>query len=132
MTQEITSLGFSAAALTVNVRTHSSVQALFQQVLSSYGRVDVLVYNSGAIWWESLANSPMKRFQLLQQVNVEGLYACIQEMLPVLARQRSGRIVVVCPPIYSRFFRGKTAYAVGKVGMSVMVKGACVDLEGAG
>jgi len=37
--------------------------------------------------------------------------------------------VVVCPPIYSRFFRGKTAYAVGKVGMSVMVKGLAMDWE---
>ena len=31
--------------------------------------------------------------------------------------------MVVCPPIYERFFRGKTAYAMGKVGMSVLVKG---------
>lgn len=35
--------------------------------------------------------------------------------------------MVVCPPIYSRFFRGKTAYAMGKVGMSVLVKGLAMD-----
>ncbi len=60
----------------------------------------------------------MKRFQLMQRVNVEGLYGAVQEALPHLKRNgASGRIVVVCPPIYSRFFRGKTAYAMGKVGM---------------
>lgn len=66
----------------------------------------------------------MKRFQLMQKVNAEGLYGCVQACLPYFAENGwQGRIVVVCPPIYERFFRGKTAYAMGKVGMSVLVKG---------
>ena len=66
----------------------------------------------------------MKRFQLMQKVNAEGLYGCVQACLPhFVANGWQGRIVVVCPPIYERFFRGKTAYAMGKVGMSVLVKG---------
>lgn len=77
----------------------------------------------------------MKRFQLMQRVNVEGLYGAVQEALPHLKEEgasgteggRRRRIIVVCPPIYSRFFRGKTAYAVGKVGMSVLVKGLGMD-----
>jgi len=72
----------------------------------------------------------MKRFQLMQRVNVEGLYGAVQECLPYLQKApQGGRIVVVCPPIYSRFFRGKTAYAIGKVGMSVLVKGLGMDFE---
>jgi NAD(P)-dependent dehydrogenase (short-subunit alcohol dehydrogenase family) len=71
----------------------------------------------------------MKRFQLMQRVNVEGLYGAVQAALPHLKREGAGRIVVVCPPIYSRFFRGKTAYAMGKVGMSVLVKGLAMDFE---
>ncbi|KAL2019692.1 hypothetical protein VTK56DRAFT_9311 [Thermocarpiscus australiensis] len=69
----------------------------------------------------------MKRFQLMQRVNVEGLYGTVQEALPHLKREGKGRIIVVSPPIYSRFFRGKTAYAIGKVGMSVLTKGLAVD-----
>lgn len=45
---------------------------------------------------------------------------------------RNARIIVVSPPIYSRFFRGKTAYAMGKVGMSVLTKGLAMDFERAG
>jgi len=72
----------------------------------------------------------MKRFQLMQRVNVEGLYGAVQEALPhIKAAPEGGRIVVVCPPIYSRFFRGKTAYAMGKVGMIVLVKGLRMDFE---
>lgn len=70
----------------------------------------------------------MKRFQLMQQVNVEGLYGVIQAALPHFKKNGwTGRIVVVSPPIYSRFFRGKTAYSMGKVGMSVLTMGLAMD-----
>lgn len=66
----------------------------------------------------------------MQQVNIEGLYATIQASFPHFKAQNwNGRIVVVSPPIYSRFFRGKTAYAIGKVGMSILVKGLAMDWE---
>jgi NAD(P)-dependent dehydrogenase (short-subunit alcohol dehydrogenase family) len=71
----------------------------------------------------------MKRFQLMQRVNVEGLYGTVQAALPHLKREKKGRIVIVSPPIYSRFFRGKTAYAMGKIGMSVLTKGLAMDFE---
>lgn len=72
----------------------------------------------------------MRRFQLMQRVNPEGLYGAVQAALPHLKRsRRGGRIIVISPPIYSRFFRGKTAYAMGKVGMSVLTKGLAMDFE---
>ena len=88
-----------------------------------------MIYNSGAIYWSALGTTPTSRFRLLQQVNPEGLYITLQAIIPAFKKQGIGRVVVVCPPIYSRFFRGKTAYAVGKVGMSVMVKGLAMDWE---
>lgn len=93
-----------------------------------YGSLDVLIYNPGAIWWASVEKTPLKRFQLMQSVNVEGLYATVHAALPQFERQGwKGRIIVVSPPIYSRFFRGKTAYAMGKVAMSVLTKGLAMD-----
>ncbi|KND95264.1 Hydroxysteroid dehydrogenase-like protein 2 [Tolypocladium ophioglossoides CBS 100239] len=64
----------------------------------------------------------------MQRVNLEGLYAVVLAALPHLQRAPGGRVVVVSPPIYSRFFRGKTAYAMGKVAMSILTKGLAMDL----
>ncbi|KAF5639841.1 reductase [Fusarium sp. NRRL 52700] len=119
--REITSAGGDATAFQVDVRYPESIDAL------TYGRLDVLIYNSGAIFWAPVSSTPVKRFQLMQRVNPEGLYATVQAVLPHISS--SGRIVVVSPPIYSRFFRGKTAYAMGKVGMSVLTKGLAMDFE---
>ncbi|KAJ4198166.1 hypothetical protein NW767_007301 [Fusarium falciforme] len=125
--REITEAGGQATAVQVDVRSPESVDALVSKTLSTYGRLDVLIYNSGAIFWAPVASTPVKRFQLMQRVNPEGLYATVQAALPHLPS--TGRIVVVSPPIYSRFFRGKTAYAMGKVGMSVLTKGLAMDFE---
>ncbi|KAL6403981.1 Hydroxysteroid dehydrogenase-like protein 2 [Ilyonectria robusta] len=125
--REIASTGGDATAVQVDVRSPESIQALVSKTLSTYGRIDVLVYNSGAIFWASVPSTPLKRFQLMQRVNPEGLYATVEATLPHM--RPSGRIIVVSPPIYSRFFRGKTAYAMGKVGMSVLTKGLAMDFE---
>ncbi|KAF4461554.1 reductase [Fusarium albosuccineum] len=125
--REITTAGGHATAVQVDVRSPESIDNLISKTLSVYGRLDVLVYNSGAIFWAPVSSTPVKRFQLMQRVNPEGLYATIQAALPHLPS--TGRIVVVSPPIYSRFFRGKTAYAMGKVAMSVLTKGLAMDFE---
>ncbi|KAM4060243.1 short chain dehydrogenase [Hirsutella rhossiliensis] len=109
--REIASAGGDATAIPVDVRSEQSVADLVAKTISTYHRLDVLIYNPGAIFWASVADTPLRRFQLMQHVNPEGLYAVVQAALPHLGR-RGGRIVVVSPPIYSRFFRGKTAYAM--------------------
>ncbi|CAG8122302.1 unnamed protein product [Penicillium nalgiovense] len=139
--REIREAGGHAATVAVDVRDAAQIQHSVEETVRVFGKLDVLVYNSGAIWWSSVENTPLKRFKLMQQVNPEGLYATIQAALPFFGKGGwKGRIIVVSPPIYSRFFRGKTAYAmvclticaddalyVGKVGMSVLVKGLAMD-----
>lgn len=126
--REIRESGGEASALPVDVRDVAQVENLVHETVRIYGKLDVLVYNSGAIWWSSVEKTPVKRFQLMQKINPEGLYACVQAALPVFGKNGwKGRVIVVSPPIYSRFFRGKTAYAMGKVGMSVLTKGLAMD-----
>lgn len=128
--REIREAGGEATAITVDTRDFASIQGMVDDTIAKYGRLDVVVYNSGAIWWASVENTPMKRFQLMQRVNVEGLYGTVQAALPHFGNNNwKGRIIVVSPPIYSRFFRGKTAYAIGKVGMSILTKGLAMDFE---
>ncbi|KAL2357149.1 short chain dehydrogenase [Cryomyces antarcticus] len=128
--REIREAGGDATAVPVDTRDPESVRRMVARTVELYGRLDVVIYNSGAIWWSSVEGTPMKRFQLMQRVNPEGLYATVQAALPVFAQNKwKGRIIVVSPPIYSRFIRGKTAYAMGKIAMSVLTKGLAMDFE---
>jgi NAD(P)-dependent dehydrogenase (short-subunit alcohol dehydrogenase family) len=145
--REINEAGGEATPIRVDTRDYASISALVRSTLSTYGRLDILVYNSGAIWWAPVSKTPMSRFQLMQRVNIEGLYGVIQACLPHFQQrsqqqegdnnnnksgakeQHRGRIIIVSPPIYSRFFRGKTAYAIGKIGMSVLTMGLAMDFS---
>lgn len=112
--REIRESGGHATAVQVDTRDPEAVTRVVDETVRLYGKLDVLVYNSGAIWWSSVEKTSMKRFKLMQQVNPEGLYASVQAVLPHFEKNGwKGRIIVVSPPIYSRFFKGKTAYAMG-------------------
>ncbi|KAI7359324.1 short chain dehydrogenase [Hortaea werneckii] len=100
--REITEAGGEALAIQLDVRDFGDIQSMVDQTAKKYGRIDVLVYNSGAIWWSSVEKTPMKRFQLMQRINPEGFYG---------------------------FLKGKTAYAMGKWAMSALTMGLSVDFE---
>lgn len=96
MEREIRESGGTATAVAVDTRSYESVQAMVAETIRVYGRLDVMVYNSGAIWWASVENTDMKRFQLMQKINPEGLYGTIQAALPHFkANGWKGRIIVV-------------------------------------
>jgi NAD(P)-dependent dehydrogenase (short-subunit alcohol dehydrogenase family) len=70
--REIREAGGDALALAVDVRDFASITELVDETVRLLGSLDVLVYNSGAIWWASVEDTSMKRFQLMQRVNPEG------------------------------------------------------------
>ncbi|KAJ3396486.1 hypothetical protein HDU92_002898 [Lobulomyces angularis] len=129
LTKEIINNGGSAFYHCCNVMEAQAVNDLINFTIKVFGSIDVVIYNSGAIFHGNLSDTSIKKFQLLQKVNVEGLYFTINFTLPIFKKQKCGRLIVISPPIYSRFFRGKCAYAVGKVGMSVLVSGLAMELE---
>lgn len=70
--REINEAGGHALALQVDVRDPDQINDLVNEVVKRLGKVDVVVYNSGAIWWSAVETTPFKRFRLMQQINPEG------------------------------------------------------------
>ncbi|KAF7983726.1 hypothetical protein HWV62_19679 [Athelia sp. TMB] len=102
--REITETGGEALAVDV-----TSVPRMLDDAV----KLLIIVYDSGTIFWAPAPVTPLARFQLMQRVNPEGLYAAVQAALPHFAKNDwRGRVIVVSPPIYSRFFCGKTADAI--------------------
>ncbi|KAM3418378.1 hypothetical protein BST61_g4373 [Cercospora zeina] len=133
--REISLLGHESLAIACDNRFPDQIQSLITQAFAWKHRLDVIIYNSGAIWWSSIEKTDLKRFQLMQKINPEGLYAVVQEVLKVWnnngeqQNDANRRIVVVSPPIYSRFVKGKTAYAMGKFAMSTLTLGLAIDFR---
>src|SRR6476661_5797628 len=73
------------------------VVAAVKQALDRLGRVDFLVNNAGALFWRPLAETPMKRFDLVMGVNARGAFACTRHVLPAMQAQKYGHILMLSP-----------------------------------
>ncbi|KAJ3275635.1 hypothetical protein HDV01_007638 [Terramyces sp. JEL0728] len=125
---DITKDGGTAEAIQCDVRDQNAIESAIDAVYSRFKRIDAVIYNPGAIHWGTVAESSVKKYDLMHQVNSRGLYIVVSKVLPIFTKQTFGKFIAVAPPIYSRFFRGKTAYAMTKVSMSVLVQGLAMEL----
>src|SRR5215470_802332 len=76
---EIEQAGGKALACAVDVRREEQIQAAVQQAVETFGGIDILVNNTSAISLTGTLETPMKRFDLMHQVNVRGTYLCSQK-----------------------------------------------------
>src|SRR6185295_13247781 len=67
---EIEALGRAALPIRLDVRDEAACQAAVDEAISRFGRVDVLVNNAGALYWADVAETPVKKFDLIMGVNV--------------------------------------------------------------
>jgi citronellol/citronellal dehydrogenase len=127
--REIEALGRRALALALDVRDDAAVERSVKAALDQLGRVDFLVNNAGALYWQSLADTPLKKFDLVMDVNVRGAFACTHHVLPAMRAQRFGHVLMMSPPVDVDAATGKVAYAISKFGMTLIARGLAEEVR---
>lgn len=99
LAQEIAGMGTDAETLVVgaDLSKLEDIQALIQQTIERFGRIDVLVNNAGfgrLNWLEKL--DPLKDIRAQFDVNVMGVVQTTRQALPVMIQQRSGHVINMC------------------------------------
>lgn len=117
--EEVRALGQEALVIQTDVRFPEQVQAMVDQAVAHFGRLDALVNNAGAIFWGSTENFPIKKFDLVMNVNVRGAFLAAQASIPHL-RKNGGHIVMMSPPIHPKAAVGKAPYLISKIGMTMV------------
>ncbi|MBI5424622.1 MAG: SDR family oxidoreductase [Opitutae bacterium] len=123
---EVRALGREALPLQLDVRDEIAVQDAFAAVAQKFGRLDALVNNAGAISLTNVENTPIKRFDLMQEVNARALFVCAKNALPLLrATGRGGHIVSLSPPLNlkPRWIAPHAPYTLSKYGMTLLALG---------
>jgi citronellol/citronellal dehydrogenase len=132
--QEIEAAGGHALAVRCDVRDDAQIAAAVEAAVARFGGIDVLVNNASAIFLAGTVETPMKRFDLMHQVNTRGTFACSQACIPHLARSENPHILVLSPPpsLAPRWFAPHLAYSLAKYGMSLCVLGLAEELRDRG
>jgi citronellol/citronellal dehydrogenase len=131
---EIEAAGGRALPCMVDVRHEDQVQAAVAKAVEAFGGIDIVVNNASAISLTGTLETPMKRYDLMHQINVRGTYLCSQAALPHLLKAANPHVVNISPPLNfePRWFGPHVAYSMAKYGMSLCVLGMAEEFRAQG
>jgi citronellol/citronellal dehydrogenase len=129
--EEVERAGGRALPLIVDVRDEEMVKRALAATAEKFGGVDIVVNNASAIALTSVAESDMKRFDLMHQVNARGSFMVSKWALPYLHKASNPHILMISPPLdmKEKWFAPHTAYSMAKFGMSLVVLGLAGELR---
>jgi citronellol/citronellal dehydrogenase len=132
--EEIARAGGEALAIACDIRDEAQIAAAVEAAVARFGGIDVLVNNASAIFLAGTVETPMKRYDLMHQVNARGTFACSQACVPHLAKAANPHILNLSPPLSMspRWFAPHVAYTMAKYGMSMCVLGMAEELRDRG
>ena len=129
--EEIERAGGKALPLMVDIRDEALVQDALAKTAAHFGGIDIVVNNASAISLTPVAQTDMKRFDLMHQINARGTFVVSKLALPYLAKAANPHILMMSPPLdmKEKWFAPHTAYSMAKFGMSMVVLGLAGELR---
>lgn len=123
--EAVDAAGGKGLALKCDIREEDQVLAAVAATVDAFGGIDILVNNASAIWLRGALDTPMKRFDLMQQVNARGSFLCTQACLPHLLEASNPHILTLAPPpsLDPKWWAPHTGYTLAKMGMSFVTIG---------
>ncbi len=115
-------LGRKAMAVSVNVGDWDQVKGLIDHVQKDWERIDILVNNAGITRDGLLLRMKEEDWQSVLQVNLTGTFFCVKAVLPMMSRQRSGRIVNIASIVGAIGNIGQANYAASKAAVIGLTK----------
>jgi citronellol/citronellal dehydrogenase len=128
--EEVEALGARALPFKVDIRDENLIGSMVESTMAEFGRIDILINNAGALWWRPVLETPLKRYDLVNSVNVRGAFVCTQACLPHMLEGQGGHVVMFSPPIDLAALPGKVAYLISKFGMTMLALGLAEELRG--
>jgi citronellol/citronellal dehydrogenase len=127
--KEVESLGVSALPIQVDVRDADQIDAMAAQAIKQFGRIDILINNAGALWWNPVLETPAKRFDLVMGVNARAALLASRAVLPTMIERKWGHIINMSPPINLKIVPGRVAYFISKFGMTLLTYGLAEEVR---
>jgi citronellol/citronellal dehydrogenase len=129
---EIAAAGGNALPLKVDVRDEEAVKRAIEETVAMFGGLDIVVNNASAISLTAVADTEMRRFDLMHQINARGSFMVSKYAIPHLLKAENPHILMLSPPLdmAEKWFAGRTGYAMAKFGMSLVVLGLAGELRG--
>src|SRR3954462_1433411 len=132
--EQIEAAGGAALPIVGDIRDEQQVLAAVEQAVERFGGIDVCVNNASAINLSGTEALPMKRYDLMQDINTRGTFVVTRACFPHLKRADNPHILTLSPPISlePRWLGPHVAYTIAKYGMTLCALGFAAELRDAG
>lgn len=131
---EIEAAGGKALPVVGDVRSEESVREAVAATVERFGGIDIVVNNASAVDVSPARKLPMKKYDLMQEVNTRGTYLLTAAAIEHLERAENPHVLTMSPPLNldPKWFGPHTAYSISKYGMSMVTLGLAEELREAG
>ena len=132
--EEIEAAGGEALPIVGDIRDAEAVDAAVAQTVERFGGIDIVVNNASAINLAPMRDLPVKRFDLMQQINSRGTFVVTRAALPHLRESSHPHVLTLSPPLSAdpRWLAAHSAYTLSKMGMTMITLGLAADEAEAG
>lgn len=125
---EIRALQADAFPVEADIRLSSQVTAMFERVINTFGRLDLLVNNAGVQTWKPLLDVTEEEWDLVVDTNLKGCFLCTQQAARYMKDHGGGSIVNLGSGCNKVAFPSLVAYTASKGGIEMFTKEAAVEL----
>ena len=128
---EVVSLGRRSLAIPMDVCVRPQVDAMVQAVVEEFGKIDILVNNSGAARDKLITDMDDETWNLVIDTNLKGVFLCTQAVVGHMIKRSYGKIVNISSSAsIGAIEPGQAAYAAAKSAVNAFTK-ACAREFGA-
>lgn len=128
MEKEIRELGGEGYFFQVDVTDRKQTQAMVENVLERFGRIDILINNAGITRDGFLTKLNEEEWEQVIAVNLTGVFHCTQAVVQVMISQGYGRVINASSVVGVYGNYGQTNYAATKSGVIGMTKSWAKEL----
>jgi citronellol/citronellal dehydrogenase len=132
--EAIEEAGGQALPIVGDIRDEDSVYGAVQQCVERFGGIDITVNNASAINLAGTLDLPMKRYDLMQDIDTRGTFLVSKATIPHLKEAENPHVLTLSPPLDldPKWFGAHVAYTIAKYGMSMCTLGHAEEFRADG
>lgn len=127
LAEEIRSMGRKALARPTDITVLTEIEALAKTARDAFGKVDILVNNSGTNVHESALEVTEEHWDRIINTNLKGLFFCCQIIGRTMVEQKRGKIVNIGSTFGLVGNEKRSVYCASKGGVSQLTKVLAIE-----
>ena len=131
---EIEAAGGRALPIIGDIRDEDRVEAAVARTAEEFGGIDIVVNNASAIALQGVLDLPVKRYDLMLDINARGTFVLTKFALPHLLESSNPHVLTLSPPLNldRKWLANHGPYTLSKYGMTMLTLGVAEDLKDRG